>query len=593
MRHVVSCRRGAVVALLSLTPIFPAAAQHAWIGVCPDSAAVAVDSAVWHVPVLWNASASHRLMVRAAAPAAAPGTSATVAARGCVGRSLPVDAHEVRWAGRLDAAALRGIELIGSFDAGVSLVASEVAPRPTTPTAATRSTPGFAEWPLATVRAFGSEERARIHWEDGALVLSCAAGERPAGVIVRADFHASPGTHVLVEYVATAAMEIGVLDAQREAAESPLTLGRLDARVHHGWLALPETQLDRRTWQAVSINCPATAAEMSVQRLVVREAPRPALRSTWFWAPAAWRSKAQDIFAMQARLALHVVYVGLDVDHLTPADADAFAQFVRSANERGLAVWVVLGDPGDARADGRATLERRLRALGAAQHEAPPAERIAGIQLDIEPYLQSGVESAPASWMPEYVRTVAAARRAWSGALDLVVPYWWSGLPEWTQLDAALALAPTVSLTVMNYRTSPVELRAAGTWFVDWGTRTHHAVQLALEGRPVADQLLRRYTPADSGVLWEVPLGAQSVLVLMAHAAPNPAGRAFALQFERPVRGSETSFDGDWEALLSAAAALSADLSRWPAFAGIAVHGLDEVSAVHIPWCLSCGRERR
>ncbi|MCX5760700.1 MAG: hypothetical protein NTW72_04205, partial [Gemmatimonadetes bacterium] len=319
MRHVVSCRRGAVVALLSLTPILPAAAQHAWIGVCPDSAAVAVDSAVWHVPVLWNASASHRLMVRAAAPAAAPGTSATVAARGCVGRSLPVDAREVRWAGRLDAAALRGIELIGSFDAGVSLVASEVAPRPTTPTAAARSTPGFAEWPLATVRAFGSEERASIRWENGALVLSCAAGTRPAGAIVRADFHASPGTHVLVEYVATAAMEIGALDAQRAAAESPLTLGRLDARRRHEWLALPAPQLDRRTWQAVSISCPAATAELSVQRLVVREAPRPALRSTWFWAPEAWRSKAQDIFAMQARLALHVVYVGLDVDHLTPA----------------------------------------------------------------------------------------------------------------------------------------------------------------------------------------------------------------------------------------------------------------------------------
>ena len=206
----------------------------------------------------------------------------------------------------------------------------------------------------------------------------------------------------------------------------------------------------------------------------------------------------------------------------------------------------------------------------------PPGARLKGVQFDVEPYLLAGYEMAPGAWDQRYVELLTALHEADPDiaqgilALDMVVPFWWSGKPS--LLDA---MAPWVSgLVVMDYRTDASEIYRFSVPFLDWGERHGKTVRIALEAGPIAPETRYRYEQAPEGELWQVQLKEHHFLLMLRSARPNPHGSAFRLANSYDVSGRATIFYADTARLWRQLPELETIFSAWPGFAGMALHEL-------------------
>jgi hypothetical protein len=129
----------------------------------------------------------------------------------------------------------------------------------------------------------------------------------------------------------------------------------------------------------------------------------------------------------------------------------------------------------------------------------------------------------------------------------------------------------------MNYHTALERLRANAEPFFNWGERVSVPVMIALESGALADETHRRYQRQDhTGELWLLPLADEFVYVLFDTAQSGLPGQAFTFVFDYPVSASDYTFAGDVTRLNAVVSELAAEWQRSSAFAGIAIHGLDD-----------------
>ncbi|MES2606224.1 MAG: hypothetical protein V4603_14920 [Pseudomonadota bacterium] len=306
-------------------------------------------------------------------------------------------------------------------------------------------------------------------------------------------------------------------------------------------------------------------------------------RSAWLWSPTLWLQSPELIWQLQTEQALTAIYVTVPVNAEGAIEnAAALSTFVGAASARSLQVWAVIGDHQDVLAVARPALQARLDAYREYNNSAAAESRLAGVQLDIEPYLLPGFSLAQGNWRERYIDVIGFAREQLGAnlRLDLVVPGWWGTHPDWSnQLLDALAL-PNLSLTVMNYQTNPDSLRNAATPFLAWGQRANVPVRMALETGRLGDEARRYYGGAERGELWLLDIGDQPVLVLFSAPVDGLSGRAFSFTEEAPVPAANSTFAGDLSRLARVLAEVEPEWTRWPAFAGIALHGLEEALLV-------------
>jgi len=301
------------------------------------------------------------------------------------------------------------------------------------------------------------------------------------------------------------------------------------------------------------------------------------LRASWFWSSAFWLDTPQRIFDGQTRLALNRIYITVPVSEGRVQHAEQLRQFLQIAHQRGLQVWAVLGDP-------QAVLERErqgfLTLVSAYQvfNADGGQQRLDGLQLDIEPYILPGYQMNPAVWLQKQAKIVNAVHHtAPSLALDMVLPFWFEPLHG----DGAALLsgveASIASITVMNYRTDPEQIREFAEKFLAWGERRQKAVYIALESLPLPEEDRRTYRQAESGELWRFDFKAAPVLLLLQQQAPNlPGEKAYRFSYSRKIDGSSTSFFQKPSVLIELLPTLEKQFGAWSSFAGIALHGQEQ-----------------
>jgi hypothetical protein len=329
---------------------------------------------------------------------------------------------------------------------------------------------------------------------------------------------------------------------------------------------------------------PAPAKPRTIQDKagVARLRPaRSAGRSAWIWSPEAWRDTPERLWALRASEGVKTLFLTIPVAEGGEVESpDAVRAFVAASRRRGVAVWAVVGDPRDVLPESAPALRRRLRAYAFYNRHAAPEARLAGAQLDIEPYLLPGFALSPGHWRVRYVETILAARDAAEGLdLDVVMPVWWATHPAFgTRVLDPLDL-PGVSLTVMNYRTRPEALRAGAEPFLDWGARKGRPVRIALEIGNLGDEARRLYeaAPTGEGELWLLPGPRGPVFVLLRAPRAGLEGRAFRFVSEGVFAASNLTFAGDAARLRAVAETMDREWRARPAFAGIALHGLEDV----------------
>jgi len=447
----------------------------------------------------------------------------------CAQLRLPVVFRAVRWVGlispRMARELTQGVLLVGR-DGIHRFRVSEITPL----APRTQGAP-----PAMRARAFGEEGRARVRVLPQGITVTCVAGRSPAGVVVFDGSGASGGDvdRVVIQYVASGTFGLGVADVVRQRREMPLRVGALPPRRTPGVVALPlpagSSALGRVT--AWTIVCPRQAARLTLRTLRLgRRAAKRLFRATWIWQARRWRETPAALLAgaRNAGLDRLFVTVPLTENARRVARPDALAHFIAAAAARGIQVWAVLGAPGAVLPAEWPTFVRAARAYRAYNRRVPIVSRSAGVQYDIEPYLNRGYALNPAAWLAAYVKTLKELRGAGEDMpLDAVVPFWWGRqrLGGAALLDQ---LAPWVDhLTVMDYRTDPAQIRRFAEPFLAWGQRAGRPVRIALEAGPVADESALAFRPSASGALWRVTVGGRPVLILLDLPQHNPAGVAY------------------------------------------------------------------
>jgi hypothetical protein len=498
---------------------------------------------------------------------------------GCGSIALPVDADQVEAIHPLAATSSVGHTILvqgsdngGRFAiSGITLPPARPQPEPPAPMPLHQNL-------LAAMQArpFGVEERIRASLVNGRLQVDCAPGDKPAGVLLSGPWYL-PRANVALQlaYSGNGAFRWQAADAALAGREKALEMGTIEASglPGSGRFGLPAA-LDRATWKQFALVCPANAARLELTSLtLLPAAARVPRRSTWVWNPVDWREPGA-LFDWARRNGVSQLFVVVPLDGDKVRDPAALAAFVRRARRANIEVWSVDGDPRMVLPAERAATVRRVRAYAAYNASVGRAERLAGMQFDVEPYLLPGYDAAADEWDRRYVELAAALRRA-AGTLRLefVVPYWWA--PKSGLLHALAGSAD--SLAVMDYRTAPDEIYRFAAPFLDWAERHGKRVRIALEAGPVAAETQRRYLRAGDGAPGElllVHVAGQPVLVLLKEPVANPGAQAFRLHSTNRFDGSATSFHGRTAELLRRLPQLERDFAAWRGFAGIALHEL-------------------
>lgn len=443
--------------------------------------------------------------------------------------------------------------------------------------------PGTELLPLLQASTFGTEGRASLRRSGNQLVLECSAGERPAGALLRGSNHSLPAGVRLalrVDAEATAAFRIAAADAARDTRGDALTLGSFEGNRRTLQLELPQS-LDTRNWRAWVLECPRSEARLTLHglRLAAATGSDTRARALWIWQPQYWQQQDAKLFELLAAQNANTVYISVPLQG-EPSEVEqpaALQRFIGEASRRGLQVWAVAGDPRAVLPGERQKYAALADALASYNRKTPPASRLAGLQLDIEPYLNRGYAHDPEGWLAAYVETLALIRPRAAMPLDVAVPFWWGRQP----LRGGLfldALKPLVDMvTVMNYRTDAQQLMSFAEPFLSWGTANSKQIRIGLESGPIPDESLHVYRRASSGDLWLINIGREHAALLMLDAArANPAGISYSHSHTINRGGDQVTFQRNPEALRKLLPQLEDLWRAWPSFAGVALHGMDQ-----------------
>lgn len=428
--------------------------------------------------------------------------------------------------------------------------------------------------PRMTLRPYGVEERVQARMEEDKLVVTCTAGQKPAGVLLLQDWYIPRvNAHFLLQGSATAAFELHVSDAGQAARESSTLIGRLDGQDMQTWRrGIDDVRFDPQTWRSFSIACPQGPGTLTLKSLQLQPEQRPIPdRATWIWNPSAWLDEPRAVLDLAERHAVRTLFISISVRDGDVQYPDQLASFIRLASSRHIRVWSVDGDARMVLPDEHAAAVKRVTAYRVFNEGADPDARLAGVQFDVEPYLLPGYDLAEEEWNNRYIALVGQLKRA-AGTIpiDMVVPYWWA---DRQKLMQAVATNVT-SLTVMDYRTNADDILRFGAPFLDWGKQFGKRVRIALEAGPVDKETVRHYTRAKEGQLSFVALGETTVAVLTRdpHAALD--GSAYMITSSTELDGSATSFNRNSAGLAGLLPMLEARFSAWDSFGGMALHEL-------------------
>lgn len=565
------CIRAALLPLLLTAPVTQAA--EAWIGTCSNGAEL--SGARLLDTLLQPAGATLRL---AAARAPLPGCEMT---------KVPVSADRVQWArviGRQEAESLaRGVSLQTVGGQSRTSAPQEIIPLH-------EEAPPPATLPLASellpelqASAYGSENRVTITRSGSELRLNCAAGHAPAGALLRArgggGLPEGASLALRVDATADGRFRLGAADAARERTGDPLLFATIEPRAAAALHPLPKG-LEQASWQFWVLACPHSAARLSLRSMRLEaQSTTTAVpgRSLWIWDPAAWYSRADATLQLLADNRADTVFISvpLTADHSRVADPLALERFVRQATSLRVQVWAVIGDPRAVLSEERNRYASMASAYATYNRTAGDQARLAGLQLDIEPYLNRGYSVDTESWLSAYLDTISSIRGQAAIRLDIAVPFWWGRQPyrKGLFLDH---LHPHVDVvTVMNYRTEKRQILGFAEPFLAWGTRNGKSIRIGLEAGPLPDESLHVYRPGGAGELWLLPGGDRAVLLMLDAPLANTRVKTYAYSHTINRTAGHTTYHGRVSAMRSVLPELENAWRAWPSFGGIALHGLD------------------
>jgi hypothetical protein len=366
--------------------------------------------------------------------------------------------------------------------------------------------------------------------------------------------------------------------AQQRDDNVPLTrvTGRFDMRLS---LAPIAQRLDLRqlTTLVVLPEMPDTTIVLDVVRL---ERNAEQLRTTprlgfWVWQYRQALAHPETVLAACQR------HGGRRLLLQMPAATDTaelwrdYAQFLKQAQHRGIEAWALDGEP-DAIDAPLALVHKVQRLLG-----LMAGQPLAGVQLDVEPYLREDFFLDPTGFerylaLIEQVRAVTAGQTR----LSIVMPFWFTSQRVQGRPVAFAVMDRVDEVAVMSYRTDMGELQAIARDTLRYGDLAGVPVWLALETRALPVErhvVLTRVPRRDLADAYLDATGQRLVL----SSPPAIAGLTWLrVQHRVTVRPERLTFAHQTQQQVRAAIATLMQTVAHRSLAGVLVHDLDGFTAL-------------
>ena len=416
-------------------------------------------------------------------------------------------------------------------------------------------------------QVFGREERIGLAKREGRILLECRAGDEVAGVILR-----TPGLYlprgmngvVVLKGSATNPLQLSIVEAGRDAPVGGQVL-------FHGQAELPLPA----TGGEIVMVCPGGAATASIASLVIQ--PRPLgpdvlPRGTWIWEPDAWMDAPEKVAASARAAGLSEAALQFRVSRGSVEGAGAASDALSAMSARGLRLLAVEGDPAMVEEEGLRNAVARVEVLRRFNGTLPEAARLAGLELDIEPYMTAAYRANPPDTWRTWARAVAELSAAWGGPVSVVVPFWMLD-QEGAEQALGSVRERLSSVVVMAYRTGAQELVAASEPLLAWGGEHRVPVRVAIETGPIAEEVHRTYVRAAFGdlVLRRSASGMRAEL-LSSPVAASEVEPVYAYSHQVTVEPARITFGKDAARAARVEAEALPILRSWPAFSGLRIH---------------------
>lgn len=173
------------------------------------------------------------------------------------------------------------------------------------------------------------------------------------------------------------------------------------------------------------------------------------VRATWLWNPWLFIQDEDRVLSFLENKRISDVYVQIDEEVPT----DAYRQFIRRANEKGIRVHALDGAPNWI--EHEEALERLFQWLDQYENVAQPNEKFSGVHLDVEPYLhvwwRTNREEAIASYQSVLQRARQLANER-SLRFEVDIPFWFDEVKHGDRTLAEWVVAHVDGVTIMAYR---------------------------------------------------------------------------------------------------------------------------------------------
>ncbi|TWT06328.1 amidase [Planococcus sp. CPCC 101016] len=183
------------------------------------------------------------------------------------------------------------------------------------------------------------------------------------------------------------------------------------------------------------------------------------VKATWLWNPWMIYSDEAGTLAFLESKDVNKVYVQIDAE----IPAGVYESFIEKAGALGIAIYALDGAPDWVAPKGFTKQDRLMAWLSSYQKGAAPAQKFAGVHLDVEPYLYSGWNTNRATTVKAY-QTLLTKAKSSTAALNLPLeadlPFWFDEISYSNTYGKGIlaewVIANTQSVTLMAYRDSAV-----------------------------------------------------------------------------------------------------------------------------------------
>ncbi|MDH5668520.1 MAG: hypothetical protein OEY86_10960, partial [Nitrospira sp.] len=339
---------------------------------------------------------------------------------------------------------------------------------------------------------------------------------------------------------------------------------------------------DLRRLAALVVMTQDASAQVVLEQVELMQEPSPVLhpKQTGFWVWNYHKALADPGAVLAACKRQGCTRVLLQMPTLLEDDAiwTAYGRFFMSAKQAGIEAMALDGAP-DSILEPQRLAGKIRKVLALVESSA-----LAGIQLDIEPYLLPGFFSDE-SGSHRYLDAIDVFRDTIGGRtrLSIVVPFWLTGKTVGGRPLGFAVMDRADDVAVMSYRTSLEELEGIADDTLRYGELIGTPVWLAVETTALPVERRVMLTRASGPELADAAFDYDSHRLDLAPLSPPLDGHRrdwFRVHHRLTVRPERLTFAGQSRSAVTAAVQALQHTVSPRSFAGVLIHDLDGFQAL-------------